>query len=108
MLMGWMPSRYPTFEQAIEDLDDALSTVVLFAALPTLPGPGVDVEHCQRLMTEFQHWVIEKGALRYVFLSIKGIYYQVNIGAKKVTWVTPYAFAQEVREVEWAGVERKD
>ena len=33
---------------------------------------------CDRLAREFMKYVIHSGSLRKVFLSIKGIYYQVN------------------------------
>jgi len=33
-----------------------------------------------------------------VFLSIKGIYYQVDIQGQTVTWITPYQFSQEVSQ----------
>ena len=42
------------------------------------------------------HYIIESRALRKVFLSIKGIYYQAEIRGELVTWITPYSFSQQV------------
>jgi pescadillo protein len=38
------------------------------------------VTACDRLAREFMQYVIKSGSLRKVFLSIKGIYYQVCCG----------------------------
>ena len=65
---------------------------------------------CRRLVTEFMHYVIEAKALRKVFCSIKGYYFQAEIKVDKfiylmrlssnvdipqgqpVTWVIPHNF----------------
>ncbi|KAF3917961.1 Pescadillo [Dactylellina cionopaga] len=89
--------RYPAFTDAIRDLDDALSTIFLFANLPSNRDiPAKTIETCARLANEFQHWVIRKRALRKSFLSIKGIYYQAEIQGQEVLWLVPYKFAQNV------------
>ncbi|KAK6538736.1 mRNA-binding ribosome synthesis protein nop7 [Orbilia ellipsospora] len=89
--------RYPSFTDAIRDLDDALSTIFLFANLPSNRDiPAKTIETCARLANEFQHWVIRKRALRKSFLSIKGIYYQAEIQGQDVLWLVPYKFAQNV------------
>jgi pescadillo protein len=62
------------------------------------------VRNCQRLAAEFQHFFIRNGALRKVFLSIKGIYYQADIRGEKVTWMTPWQFSQEVRYIRACSV----
>ena len=41
-------------------------------------------------------YIIRQRALRKVFLSIKGIYYQAEVMGEKLTWIIPYKFAQEV------------
>ncbi|EWC43809.1 hypothetical protein DRE_07318 [Drechslerella stenobrocha 248] len=89
--------RYPAFTDAIRDLDDALSTVFLFANLPSNREiPAKTIETCARLAHEFQHLVIRKRALRRSFLSIKGVYYQAEIQGQDVLWLVPYKFAQNV------------
>lgn len=54
------------------------------------------VSECQRLIAEFQTYVMETRSLRKVFFSIKGIYYQAEIKGQTVTWIVPYQFVQTV------------
>ena len=92
------PSRYPTFVDAVRDIDDALCMIFLFASLPSSAkvAPSL-VENCARLAAEWQLYVIHTQALRKVFLSIKGVYYQAEIFDQTVTWLVPYQFTQTVR-----------
>jgi pescadillo protein len=52
---------------------------------------------CRRLSNEFLIYVIRTRALRKVFLSIKGIYYQADVLGQTVTWIAPYKFSTDVR-----------
>ncbi|KAJ5108100.1 hypothetical protein N7456_004775 [Penicillium angulare] len=89
--------RYPTFIDALRDLDDALSLLFLFATLPsTTHVPSKTVALCQRLCHEFQHYLITTNSLRRSFLSIKGIYYQATIQGQDIMWLVPYRFVQRV------------
>ncbi|KAL3450139.1 Pescadillo N-terminus-domain-containing protein, partial [Aspergillus insuetus] len=89
--------RYPTFIDALRDLDDALSLLFLFANLPsTNHVPPKTVALCQRLCHEFQHYLITTNSLRKSFLSIKGIYYQATIQGQDIMWLVPYRFVQRV------------
>ena len=89
--------RYPTFVDAIRDLDDALSLLFLFANLPsTTTVPAKVIARCQRLCHEFEHYLITTNSLRKSFLSIKGIYYQATIQGQDVMWLVPYRFVQRV------------
>ena len=89
--------RYPTFLDALRDLDDALSMLFLFATMPTAHNIDAKViQNCDRLCREFEHYVIQSKSLRKVFLSIKGIYYQAEIKGQDVTWLVPYKFSQNV------------
>ncbi|GAM89470.1 hypothetical protein ANO11243_075080 [Dothideomycetidae sp. 11243] len=89
--------RYPTFIDALRDLDDALSMLFLFANLPqTDTVPPKTIALCQRLCLEFQHYVIRTHSLRKSFLSIKGIYYQATIQGQDILWLVPYKFVQRV------------
>jgi pescadillo len=88
--------RYPTFVDAVRDLDDALSLLFLFANLPsTSMVPPKVIARCQRLCHEFEHYLITTNALRKSFLSIKGIYYQATIQGQDVMWLVPYRFVQK-------------
>ncbi|KAF1830970.1 hypothetical protein BDW02DRAFT_557885 [Decorospora gaudefroyi] len=87
--------RYPTFVDALRDLDDALSMLFLFAHLPSSQHmPAKTIALCQRLTREFEHYVITSHALRKSFLSIKGIYYQATVQGQDILWLVPYRFVQ--------------
>eukprot|EP01137_Pigoraptor_chileana_P007371 Opistho-2@52866 len=88
--------RYPTFIDAVRDLDDALCMVFLFAQMPRQGGRITSdlVGKCWRLSREFESFVVRTRALRKTFLSIKGIYYQAEIMGQTITWIVPYQFSQ--------------
>lgn len=91
-----LKERYPTFIDAVRDLDDALSMLVLFSMMPQTDKIQADVvKQCKRLSVEFQHYIIASRSLRKVFLSIKGVYFQAEIQDQPVTWIVPYQFCQE-------------
>ncbi|KAJ3205149.1 mRNA-binding ribosome synthesis protein nop7 [Dinochytrium kinnereticum] len=89
--------RYPSFADALRDLDDALSMIFLFA---NLPSDGIikpsRIRNCQKLASEFQHYVMASKSLSKVFLSIKGIYYQAQVHGQDITWIVPYQFSFQV------------
>ncbi|PPJ56130.1 hypothetical protein CBER1_02083 [Cercospora berteroae] len=88
--------RYPTFVDALRDLDDALSMLFLFANLPSSSEvPPKIIAKCQRLTLEFEHYLIRTHSLRKSFLSIKGIYYQATIQGQDILWLVPYRFVQK-------------
>ncbi|KAK9707712.1 mRNA-binding ribosome synthesis protein nop7 [Basidiobolus ranarum] len=89
--------RYPSFTDALRDLDDALCMIFLFANSPaTDKVQRESVKECRRLSAEFQHYVMQTSSLRKVFLSIKGIYYQCEIKGQTISWLVPYQFSQDV------------
>ncbi|XP_031551123.1 pescadillo homolog [Actinia tenebrosa] len=88
--------RYPTFIDAVRDLDDALSMLFLFSIMPQTDKIKAEiVRECRRLAVEFQHYIMASKSLRKVFFSIKGIYFQADIHGQQVTWISPYNFCQE-------------
>ncbi|KAI8328948.1 Pescadillo N-terminus-domain-containing protein [Blakeslea trispora] len=89
--------RYPSFVDALRDMDDALSMLFLFSKLPADNKIKADaVADCQKLISEFQAYVMKSKSLRKVFFSIKGIYYQAEIKGQTITWVVPYQFSQDI------------
>jgi pescadillo protein len=89
--------RYPTFIDALRDLDDCLSMLFLFANLPsTSTVPAKMIARCEKLCLEFEHYLITSNSLRKSFLSIKGIYYQATIQGQDILWLVPYRFNQRV------------
>ncbi|TFK30579.1 pescadillo-family protein [Coprinopsis marcescibilis] len=89
--------RYPTFVDALRDIDDALCMIFLFATLPsTARLPRDIVDNCAQLAMQWQLYVMHSQSLRRVFLSIKGVYYQAEIMDQQVTWLVPYQFTQNI------------
>ncbi|CAN4110176.1 unnamed protein product [Withania somnifera] len=89
--------RYPKFIDALRDLDDCLSMVHLFAALPAVEREKIPVNrvhNCRRLGHEWQAYISRTHRLRKTFISVKGIYYQAEIDGQKITWLTPHALQQ--------------
>ena len=85
--------RYPTFIDALRDLEDCLCLCFLYSTFPkTQKTPVEMVSLCKRLTTEFMHYVIEARALRKVFCSIKGYYFQAEIKGQTITWIVPHNF----------------
>ncbi|XP_020582372.1 pescadillo homolog [Phalaenopsis equestris] len=89
--------RYPTFVDALRDLDDCLTMVHLFAALPAIENEHIQVDrihNCRRLSHEWQAYISRTHCLRKTFISVKGIYYQAEVEGQKITWLTPHALQQ--------------
>ena len=96
--------RFPTFMDAVRDMDDALCMIHLFANFPaTKLLEKKRVAECARLSREFQHYVMKTRKLRKVFVSIKGIYYEAEVCNQPVVWVVPHAFTQTVRYPQLPG-----
>ncbi|XP_043787804.1 pescadillo homolog isoform X2 [Apis laboriosa] len=88
--------RYPTFIDALRDLDDCLTLCFLFSTFPSLNHiPRDQSLLCRRLTVEFLHAIIAAKALRKVFVSIKGYYYQAEIKGQIITWIVPHHFSFE-------------
>jgi pescadillo protein len=89
--------RYPTFDAALADLDDALCTIALFA---TLPAAGrVSPEHTsesKKVMKWWQQYIAHTHSLQKGFISVKGVYFQASIQKHTVTWLIPHAYTQDV------------
>ena len=48
------------------------------------------------ISVEFMHYIITSKSLKKVFVSIKGIYYQVEILGQTITWITPHKLGFDV------------
>eukprot|EP00011_Vannellida_sp_DIVA3-517-6-12_P013266 CAMPEP_0114626792 /NCGR_PEP_ID=MMETSP0168-20121206/11966_1 /TAXON_ID=95228 ORGANISM="Vannella sp., Strain DIVA3 517/6/12" /NCGR_SAMPLE_ID=MMETSP0168 /ASSEMBLY_ACC=CAM_ASM_000044 /LENGTH=589 /DNA_ID=CAMNT_0001838111 /DNA_START=70 /DNA_END=1835 /DNA_ORIENTATION=- len=94
--------RYPTFVDALRELDDALSMIHLFAQMPTVSMvDATRIANCKRLCLELQSYVMHARALRKVFVSIKGTYYQASIQGERVTWIVPFQYTHRMpKEVD--------
>jgi pescadillo protein len=88
--------RYPTFTDALRDLDDALCMVHLFAVHAAFGKLHADaVADCQRLVLEWQAYCVRSGALVKAFVSVKGVYYQAVVAGVVVNWLAPHQFTQD-------------
>ncbi|KAJ8415287.1 hypothetical protein AAFF_G00422670 [Aldrovandia affinis] len=86
--------RYPTFIDALRDVDDALSMCFLFSTFARTGKCHVQtIQLCRRLSVEWMNYVVTSRSLKKVFLSIKGIYYQAEVLGQPITWLIPYQFA---------------
>jgi pescadillo protein len=93
--------RYPTFLDAVRDLDDALTMIFLFHTLRVrvhLDFVDSRAAMIERLVKEWKKLVQETSALRKVFVSIKGYYFQADIKGVPVTWLVPHKAVQNTPE----------
>uniref|UniRef100_A0A182LYP5 Pescadillo homolog n=1 Tax=Anopheles culicifacies TaxID=139723 RepID=A0A182LYP5_9DIPT len=85
--------RYPTFIDAIKELDDCMTLLFTFSTFPATKIITRELTRMSRRLTvEFMHYVIAAQALRKVFISIKGYYFQAEIKGETVTWIVPHYF----------------
>jgi pescadillo protein len=86
-------SRYPTFADAVSDLDDALTTVALFSQMSG--SKMIDSERivsCRRLLTEFHYYIARTNSLSAAFISFRGFYFQAALEGQKILWLIPHSF----------------
>uniref|UniRef100_A0A182JUX6 Pescadillo homolog n=1 Tax=Anopheles christyi TaxID=43041 RepID=A0A182JUX6_9DIPT len=85
--------RYPTFIDAIKELDDCMTLLFMFSTFPATKIITRELTRMSRRLTvEFMHYIIAAQALRKVFISIKGYYFQAEIKGETVTWIVPHYF----------------
>ncbi|KAA0185146.1 Pescadillo protein [Fasciolopsis buskii] len=84
--------RYPTPQDALNDISDSLNLVFLFARLPRLTqfSPSL-IALSRRLCVEFLNLVVATQSIRKAFICIKGFYVQAELLAKPVVWVIPHS-----------------
>jgi len=91
--------RYPRFQDALGDLDDALTMMFLFAALPSTGRIKTSVT--RKAKECCQHWngiVARSGGIRKSFVSVRGYYFEAEIKGVTVRWIVPHAFTQNLPE----------
>ena len=82
--------RYPTFLDALRDLDDPLTLAHLFAVLPADKRHGIGrVLPISQALARVSIVVTKMHALRKVFISVKDLL--PGGGAQEITWLTPHA-----------------
>lgn len=93
--------RYPSFVDALRDLDDPLTLVHLFASLPADRRHEIAANRCnnaRRLCLEWSAYVVRMRALKKVYVSVKGIYFEAVIKNERVVWLTPHMLVQRLPE----------
>lgn len=90
--------RYPSFNEALRDLDDCLNMLFLFANLPTTDNKinNKVIKEASRLTEEWLTYVTEKRLIKKVFVSIKGVYYSCTIKGEEIRWTIPYKFPENM------------
>lgn len=89
--------RYPSFPDAVRDIDDALNMLFLFANLPaTNQISSRVIRDAQIICNQWLAYVAKERLIRKVFVSIKGIYYQANVKGEEVRWVIPFKFPENI------------
>lgn len=89
--------RYPSFLDALRDIDDALSMMFLFANMPATSAVGAKITNqANKLTNQWLAYIAKERALKKVFVSIKGVYYSANVKGQEIRWLVPFKFAQNI------------
>ena len=95
--------RYPRFIDALQDIDDALCLIGIFANLPKfdlkfdlLKISAEKVNMSKRLLREFYLYTSINQNIKKGFISIKGIYLTCEIMGEEITWLNPFSHPQKI------------
>ncbi|EED91369.1 predicted protein, partial [Thalassiosira pseudonana CCMP1335] len=98
--------RYPRFNDALADLDDALCLISLFAALPSdgRIKSGI-TRKAKELSASWGAYCSVMGCVTKSFISVKGVYLEAAIQSAAtngqsipIRWVQPHNFTQYIPE----------
>lgn len=94
-----MRERYPRFNDAISDLDDALTLIYLFAALPSTTSIKTKiVNKAKSLAAAWGAYCSTATCITKSFISVKGIYLEASIRSVPICWIVPHSFTQFMPE----------
>lgn len=89
--------RYPSFPDAVRDIDDALNMLFLFANLPATDQVSSKItREAQSICNQWLAYVARERLVRKVFVSIKGVYYQADVKGEEVRWLVPFKFPENI------------
>lgn len=89
--------RYPSFVDALRDLDDPLNMLFLFANMPATKGVSHRVvKDAQTLTNQWLAYCAKERLIKKVFVSIKGVYYQAVVKGQEVRWLVPFKFPSNI------------
>ena len=91
--------RYPRFADALSDLDDALTLVYLFAALPSERNIKAKVTNkAKSLAAAWGAYCATTCSITKSFISVKGVYMEASIRGTEIRWIVPHSFTQFLPE----------
>lgn len=94
-----MKERYPRFVDAVSDLDDALTLIYLFAALPSDRDIKPKyITKAKALAAAWGAYCATTSAITKSFISVKGVYLEAEIQGTAIRWIVPHAFTQHLPE----------
>ncbi|CAK9439635.1 uncharacterized protein LODBEIA_P37350 [Lodderomyces beijingensis] len=89
--------RYPTFIDALRDLDDPLNMLFLFSNMPAIDRVSTKIiGDAEKLCNYWLAYVSKERLLKKMFVSIKGVYYQATVKGQEVRWLIPYKFPTNI------------
>lgn len=89
--------RYPSFLDALRDLDDPLNMLFLFANMPATDKVSHRVtKEAGKLTNQWLAFVAKERLIKKVFVSIKGVYYEANVRGQEVRWLVPFKFPTNI------------
>ncbi|GAB1224300.1 hypothetical protein ENUP19_0188G0009 [Entamoeba nuttalli] len=98
-LASTIQERYPTFQDALNELGDCLSMVFMFASYRVSKGEKAEaVRLARRIAMEWEAYIKHTNALRKCFISYKGYFYTAVVYGIAITWMVPHQFAIEKNE----------
>ena len=98
-LASTIQERYPTFQDALNELGDCLSMVFMFASYRVSKGEKADaIKVARRIAMEWESYIKHTNSLRKCFISYKGYYYTAIVCGVPVTWMVPHQFSIEKNE----------
>ena len=98
-LIHIIKERYPRFVDALQDIDDALCLIGIFATLPKYDLLKISAEKVnlsKRLLREFYLYTAISQNIQKGFISIKGIYLSSEIMGEQITWLNPFSHPQKI------------
>lgn len=89
--------RYPTFLDALRDLDDPLNMLFLFSNMPATDKVSHKVtKEAEKLCNQWLAYCAKERCIKKVFVSIKGVYYQATVKGQEIRWLQPFKFPTNI------------
>lgn len=101
-----LKERYPTFLDAVRDVDDAMTNIALYAFMSPEVNSATTIEFHHALpvglhekavetVARWLSFVSKAKALSKGFVSVKGYYYEAVIKGQRVMWLMPHEYASK-------------